>query len=419
MNWNARALTVLLCTTVVAVAQDAARQPEPWTKWDLATGDWNRNRPLIEDQGVAIFSTYTSQVWGNVAGGLQRGATYSGVLQFGADLDLEKMFGWQGASFNTSWVWNAGGSQTTDLTGALFPSSGSEGPDGFRALDLWLQQKFFDDVFTIRAGLFNADRDFTISEGCQLFLNSAFGWPLLYNGNLGGPPAYPFAAPGLYAAVEPGGGWKFQAAIMQGIVWPPAENPTNFYWRLTRENGLLYLGEAEYGWTDAPLPGTAKLGVMFNSGYEDYVDQANQDDGAWGGSFVYGIIDQMLWPEPAATENSPQGLAWFNRTGFTGTPDRNPLGMFFNSGFTWTGPWPGRDEDAAGVGLVWSRLTPGQAAQLEGNNRGNEFVVEFTYQAQITPWFELQPDLQMVVQPGGSTAIPGALVLGLSATIDF
>jgi porin len=236
---------------------------------------------------------------------LQRGATYSGVLQFGADLDFEKMFGWQGASFNTSWVWNAGGSQTTNLTGALFPSSNIEGPDGFRALDLWLQQKLFDDVFTIRAGLFNADRDFTISEGCQLFLNSAFGWPLLYNGNLGGPPAYPFAAPGLYAAVEPGGGWKFQAAIMQGIVWPPAENPTNFYWRLTRENGLLYLGEAEYGWTDAPLPGTAKLGVMFNSGYPDYVDQ---EGSAWGGSFVYGIIDQMLWPEPAAAEK-PSGPA--------------------------------------------------------------------------------------------------------------
>ena len=39
MNWNARALSVLLCTTVGSLAQDAARQPEPWTKWDLATGD--------------------------------------------------------------------------------------------------------------------------------------------------------------------------------------------------------------------------------------------------------------------------------------------------------------------------------------------------------------------------------------------
>jgi porin len=80
---------------------------------------------------------------------------------------------------------------------------------------------------------------------------------------------------------------------------------------------------------------------------------------------------------------------------------------------------PGRDDDAAGIGLVWSRLTPGQASQLEGDNRGNEFTVEATYEAQLTPWFELQPDLQFVVQPGGSTALPAALVLGLSATIDF
>jgi carbohydrate-selective porin OprB len=31
----------------------------------------------------------------------------------------------------------------------------------------------------------------------------------------------------------------------------------------------------------------------------------------------------------------------------------------------------------------------------------------------------LQPDIQFVIQPGGSTALPNALVLGLSATIDF
>ena len=74
-------------------------------------------------------------------------------------------------------------------TGALVPASGIEAPLGFRALDLWLQQKFWDEVVTVRAGMFNADRDFTLSEGCQLFLNTAFGWPILYNGRLGGPPA--------------------------------------------------------------------------------------------------------------------------------------------------------------------------------------------------------------------------------------
>ena len=409
------AATILLSTTA-AWAQNVERQSQPWTQWDLATGDWNRNRPLIEDKGFKFLSTYTSQVWGNVAGGIKQGATYSGLLQFGLEIDFEKLAGWKGASFNTTWVWMSGGSPTTDLTGALVPASGIEAPFGFRALDLWLQQKFWDEVVTLRAGMFNADRDFTLSDGCQLFLNTAFGWPILYNGNLGGPPAYPFAAPGLYAAVEPGGGWKFQGAVMQGVVWPPAENPTNFHWRFNRENGLLFLGETHYAWSGAPLPGKAKLGVMFNSGYPDYVDG---NGGAWGGSFFYGIIDQMLWREPGTAADTQQGLAWFNRTGFTSTPDRDPLGMLLNTGFTWTGLMPGRDDDAAGIGLVWSRLTPGQASQLEGDNRGNEFTVEATYEAQLTPWFELQPDLQFVVQPGGSTALPAALVLGLSATIDF
>lgn len=416
-----RKLSVIfsLAAAVLVPAADAENrelEAQPWTQWDLATGDWNRNRALLEDRGFKFIATYTSQVWGNVTGGVRQGATYSGLLQFGAEIDFEKFAGWHGLTFNTTWIWLAGGSPTTDLTGALFSASGTESPGGFRALDLWLQQKMFDEVLTVRAGMFNADRDFTLSDGAQLFLNSAFGWPILYNGQLGGPPAYPFAAPGVFAAVEPGGGWKFQGAVMQGIAWPPSEDPTGFYWRISEANGLLWLGETHYAWAQAPLPGTAKLGVLFNSGYPDYVDA---DGGAWGGSFFYGIIDQMLWREPGTAEDAGQGIGWFNRTGFTGTPDRDPLGMIFNTGFTWTGALPGRDEDAAGVGLVWTRLTPGQTAQLDGNNRGNEFVAELTYQAQITPWFELQPDLQMVVQPGGSTAIPGALVLGLSATIDF
>jgi porin len=417
MNRLAAILTAALFSTASAMAQQGVEQPpQPWTKWDLATGDWNRNRPTFEDGGFKFFTTYTSQVWGNVAGGVQRGATYTGLLEFGAELDFEKIAGWKGATFNTTWIWINGGNSTTSLVGGLFPASGYEAPNGFRALDLWFQQKFFSDVLTLRAGMFSADRDFTISEGCQLFLNTATGWPILYDGQLGGPPVYPFAAPGIYAAVEPGGGWKFQAAALQGTVWPPAENPTNFYWQLSAQGGILYLGEAQYGWQKAALPGTAKLGVMLDSGLDSSV---NGDGSTWGSSFFYGIIDQWLWREDGAPSDSPQGIAWFNRTGFTGTPDSSPIGMLFNTGFTWTGPLPTRDEDAVGVAFVWNRLSSGEAAQIEGGNAGDEFAIELTYQAQLTPWFELQPDIQYFIQPGASSATPNALVLGLSATINF
>lgn len=414
-DWRA-VIAALLVGATTAAAQDAERQAQPWTKWDLATGDWNRNRSLLEDRGFTFLTTYTSQVWGNVAGGVRPGATYAGLLQFGAELDFEKLVGWQGGSFNTTWVWIYGGNPTTSLSGALFPASGIEAPNGFRALDLWLQQKLFDDILTLRGGLFNADRDFTISQGAQFFLNAAFGWPILYDGSLGGPPAYPFAAPGLFAAIEPGGGWKFRAAALQGVVWPPGENPTNFYWRVNRDNGLLFLGEAEYAWAEAPLPGAVQLGTILESGYQDYVSRGGD---VWGGSYFYGIIDQMIWREPGTSTDSQEGVAGFSRLFVSATQDRDPVGLLFNAGFTWTGLLRGRDEDAAGLGFVWTRLTPGEAADLEGASRGNEFVVEASYQAQLAPWFELQPDIQLLVQPGAGTALPSALVIGLGATIDF
>lgn len=409
-------LTALALILAPSLGEEVTMDKQPWMQWDLATGDWNLNRPLLKDHGLTFTTTYTSQVWGNVAGGNHQGTTYTGLLQFGTEINFEKLIGWEGLTFNTTWIWINGGNATTDYTGALFPASGTEAPNGLRALDLWLQQKFFGDLLTLRAGMFNADRDFTVSDIDALFLNSAFGWPILYNGQLGGPPVYPFAAPGLFAALEPGSGWKFQAAALQGSVWPPSDNPAGFYWRFDRMNGILFLGETHFAWSQAPLPGIAKIGLLLESGYPNYV---GTDGEAWGGSFFYGIIDQWLWRESGTSPESPQGLAWFTRAGFTGTPDRSPLGALLNTGFSWTGLVPTRDEDAAGIALVWARLSPGESADLEGNGSGNEFVIEATYQAKITPFLSLQPDLQLLVQPGGNPAVPDAFILGLSANIDF
>ena len=389
---------------------------DPWMKWDLATGDWFGNRPLLGNEGLDFTATYTAQVWGNTVGGLRQGATYIGLLQFGLAADLEKAIGWQGGSFNTTWIWISGNQPAPMLVGSNFGISTFEGSACFRALDLWLQQKLFSDQLTLRAGMFNVDAEFTVSEQASLFQYNGFGWPILYNGDTAGPPAYPYAAPGVYAAVEPGGGWKFQAAAMQGNALPDDVNPTNFAWEFDQENGCLLIGEAWYGWDKAKLPGTFKLGAMFETGSSPTSDGTGN---AWGSSFFYGIIDQWLFREAGCSDDNPQGLAWFGRSLFTGSPDRSPLSFLFNTGFTYTGPIPGRDQDAAGIALCWDTLTSGAAQDLSGPEPGLEMVLEATYQAQITPWFSIQPDVQFVIQPGGNGAVPNALVLGLSASIDF
>jgi porin len=50
---------------------------------------------------------------------------------------------------------------------------------------------------------------------------------------------------------------------------------------------------------------------------------------------------------------------------------------------------------------------------------GAEMVIEFTYQAQITPWLTIQPDLQYVINPGGANDLNNALVVGGRAAFTF
>ena len=192
-----------------------------------------------------------------------------------------------------------------------------------------------------------------------------------------------------------------------------ADNPSNFYWRFNRETGCLILNEVQHSHTRGRLPGTVKAGAIFNSAEpSDIAGNAS----SWSAGFVYGIIDQMVWREDSA--GPPQGASWFARGGYS-VLDDSQLYSLFNTGFTYTGLIPGRDDDTAGVALSWAQFSPGITGDLDGGNRGLEMALEWTYQAQLTPWFTLQPDLQFIIQPGGSTALGNALVIGLSASVAF
>jgi porin len=129
-------------------------------------------------------------------------------------------------------------------------------------------------------------------------------------------------------------------------------------------------------------------------------------------------------------------LAAFLRLGYA-PPDRNLFSFEVDAGLTFKGLFPNRELDVLGVGTAFGRI--GYARRLDrdeilftgigGTVRDYEAVLELTYQAPITRWWTLQPDLQLVFHPGGhialpppappTRAIPNALVLGLRSTITF
>src|ERR1700758_5188906 len=57
---------------------------------------------MIEQQGVTFAGEYTGEIFGNLSGGIQPGASYEGLLKLTVQLDLKKILNWDGAAIYAS-----------------------------------------------------------------------------------------------------------------------------------------------------------------------------------------------------------------------------------------------------------------------------------------------------------------------------
>ncbi len=440
----------------------------PWWEWDTATGDWFGVRTTLEDKGIEVFGGYSAEVWGNTTGGIKQGAVYTGLLDFGTTVDLEKLVGWQGAKVSTTWLWISGRDASEDLVGNFFTISNLAGFNTLRMMELWFQQDFFQrgadaaPGLSIRVGQLTADSEFVISDYGALFINGTFGWPAFMYTNLPeGGPGYPMGTLGVRVAVSPWEWMTLQSAVFQGNVFAQNVNRHGFDWDLSANEGYFWINEAQVRWNHGEeatgLPGQAKAGAWFHTGNfsDPYFDSAGiplADEGSngdpltrqWNFGF-YGIVDQMVYREPSEAaevsglskdgktvtgfksgkrvvqQASNQGLGWFGRIAFE-PQNRNFVGFYFDTGVVYTGLIPTRDEDQFGLAFGYGQLTNGARENLEAEGSrgvGAEMVLEATYQAVITPWLTIQPNAQFIINPGGTQDLNNAFVIGGRAAITF
>ena len=110
---------------------------------------------------------------------------------------------------------------------------------------------------------------------------------------------------------------------------------------------------------------------------------------------------------------------------FGGAPsDRNALAWAFDAGLAWTGCIPGRRADIATLGFARAtfrsrdaestRLTHPSASRVNA-----EQVAELSYTVPLTDRFPLKPGLQDIRHPGGSSALPDAVLVKLRFNAGF
>jgi porin len=416
--------------------------PQSWWEWDGMTGEWWGGRPALADHGVEVFGGYTVDVFGNTTGGVRRGVTYTGLLTWGLEVDLEKLVGWPGATVHNSWFWISGQDPGETLAGSFLDPSNIGADPTVRMFELWLQQAWWEDRASLRVGQLAADEEFLISEYAELFLNGTFGWPALTAENLpNGGPGYPMATPGVRLALEPLPGARILTAVYQGNVFAQDVNQHGFRYRLDGAQGFTFLQELQVAWSEthgwSGLPGQVKVGGWAQTGRvaDPLVDSTNS--GNYG---LYAVLDQQLWRPGAGGEvllagggkgksmvnprmegSDERGLGWFARVGFT-PADRNVVNFYFDTGLVWQGPWPGREEDAFGVAFGYAQLTNGAREDLReegGNPVGASMVLEATYAAQLTPWLSVQPDVQYIIQPDGAAGADNSFLVGGRLSVTF
>lgn len=100
------------------------------------------SRNQLLDKGIDIYGSYAVEVWGNTAGCVKRGAVYTGLLDFGVEVNAEKLLGIPGLTFYNSWLWLSGRDASEDLAGNLLTISNIAGFNTFRLFELWGAAEF-------------------------------------------------------------------------------------------------------------------------------------------------------------------------------------------------------------------------------------------------------------------------------------
>ncbi len=445
----------LLCP-FPAVCGDLAQRPN-------LLGDMGGLRTSLASRGVTLGLTETSEVLGNLTGGVKRGAAYDGLTQLTLGVDTSKAFGWDGGVFNVSALQIHGRNLSVDNLVNLQTASGTTADRSTRLWELWFQQSFDGGKADLRVGQQSLDQEFIVSQYSGLYLNTMMGWPMLPSADLyAGGPAYPLSSLGVRLQSRPTGALTLLAGVFDDN--PPGGAFGDDSQRRGREaygarfnlnTGALLIGEVRYS-TDASedagrrcdsgscgLPGTWRLGAWYDSAR--FADQRFDAAGlslanpastgvalTHRGNFsIYAVVDQAVWRDPAGSRS----IGVFAR--IMGAPgDRNPIDRSVNAGIDIKAPFPGRGDDSFGIGYGLAHVSPRlavldrDAVSFTGTPypvRSAEHFAELTYQFQVAPWWILQPDLQYVWNPGAGIPDPrdptrriaDELVVGLRSVITF
>ena len=396
-------------------------------------------KPWMDNKGIKLEIVYTGEVFGNFSGGKK----LTDALPFGTDPELhifptrylDNLALKLTVDFGKANLWangkifihalSNGGDDPTDYVGDIQGTSNIEANNTTRLFELWYEHTYFRGGMTVLVGLHDLNSEFYITEYGGLFLNSSFGvGPDL---SLNVPVSiFNVSAPGVRVKLRPSRTLTYLAAIYDGDPGSADENFNGLRVTVDDHNdGFLIIGEAQLGHTGEETgfkPNSIRIGGWYHNGrFQGSKARVGLVAPQWGkgNAGFYATVDRSLFSKRSGRE-----FGLFAQGGFVlpDTRDRNEVSLYLGGGVNVKSILDSRPDDTAGIAVAYAKISDHLASaenQAYGYTRSSEMTLELTYHSQIYPWFSLQPDYQMVINPGGRSDIATAHIASIRFEIVF
>lgn len=432
----------LLCSVPLVLFSTASRADMAPLSVDSSYmfGDWGGLRSQLKDDGVDFQVNYTMESASNLAGGYKTSTTarYTDQWAFGTSLDLEKLLNWEDTQFQFTITSRNGHDLTEHIndprTGGLSSVEEVYGRgQTWRLTQFWMNKGFFNHLIEVKAGRVTVGEDFDSFQ--SNFENLAFGSG--QPGNWRGDRWFN------WPVSQWGGRLKLnftpEVFLQVGFYNQTASNyDTGNGFRLDASPTLGNMVPVELGWKPVfgpeKLPGNYRMGVYYSSvngdKYSSYRNGSYHDDAhAYGG---YLLLQQQL---TAMDGDNQRGLS-MTVQGVMNDRRTSKTDNYQAMTFVWKGPFAARSQDEIGVGAARIHVNSNYGRMQHRINEengesnyhsptylpiqhGSEYNYEIYYNARLTNWFSLRPNLQYVASPGAVSEVKNAFIGGLSANVNF
>ncbi len=370
------------------------------------TGDLGGRRTCLEENGLSFDLVYTAEGFWNTRGGIRTrdAGAYRGDVSLFLMLDTEVAGLWKNGAFFLHLQHQHGNGISEDYVGDFQVLSNMDADDFQQVSEIWYRHAFLEDRLRMKLGKQDANEDFAGVDYGAEFINSSAGFsptiPLV---------TYPDPGWGLVVGLEPVRWFSVNTGVYEGR----PDGGRSVGDTLDNLFGPMVMLEPALHYTMAGRAGHFRAGGWWNGDRFDRLDNDNPAPGTVGESYGFYLSwDQTLWRLELEEKEDDRGIGIFGQYGWA-PEDRSEAEHYLGGGLQWTGPIPTREQDVVGVGVFHVKFS--DEADFD---KQAETAVELFYKAQLCGFLSVKPDVQYIVDPGGSSN-PDALAVGARLEISF